>query len=84
MKFPLVWTNHLPDQEKPAFEAMVRNSTLLLSRLNEILSDEEKTVYRSLTKDFDSPNWSHEHAFRLGELSRIRKLKDLISFIEKE
>lgn len=77
------WTQQIKDVEaRKDFEVIVRNSTLLLTRLKEILEDRERQLTNSaLTlEDFKDPNWSHRQAFRNGCLSELKKLKELIPF----
>jgi len=81
-----VWTKHLgKPEEKERFEKVLRNSTIVLSRLLEILEEEENLLDNQETSpsQFDNPSWAHKQAFRLGEKSRIKKLKDLLGFIQK-
>lgn len=84
MAHPLssAWTRHLPDQKaREDFAVIVRNSTLLLTRLGEILEEQEKqSVAASYSQDdFKDPNWSHKQAFRNGRLSMIKTLKEIIT-----
>ena len=76
------WTQHLTGKEKDDFEVIVRNSTLLLTRLKQIIEDSERSLQSQAysLKDFEDPNWSHKQAFRNGELARLSKLKALIPF----
>jgi hypothetical protein len=50
----------------------------------EILDEWEEDLTRQETKlsDFDTPNWEVRHAYRLGDRSRIRKLRDLLGFLK--
>jgi hypothetical protein len=74
-------TKRSPDEAKD-FEVIVRNSTLLLTRLKEILEEHEREIGNSSLniKDFEDPNWSHKQAFKNGELTVLKQLKDLIPF----
>lgn len=76
------WTQHLTGQEKEDFEKIVRNSTLLLTRLKAIIEEREKTLLNQSysTSDFEEPNWSHKQAFRNGLLSELRRFKEFIPF----
>jgi hypothetical protein len=81
MALSLRWSQHLNNKkEKEDFEFLVKNNTVLLSRLKNILEEEEQTIFTSETKldDFSDPNWSHKQAFRNGQLSVLRKLKLLL------
>lgn len=75
------WTQGLQGQAKTDFESMVRNSTLLLRRLSEII-EEKKTAISKQTysiDDFKDPSWSHKQAFRNGELSQLSKFLEIIN-----
>lgn len=85
MGLPLEWTKNLKtDQEKQDFESLLRNSTRVMSRLRSILDDWEKelTQREYAPNDYDSPAWGYKQAHRNGERSRIKKLKDLLSFLK--
>lgn len=81
-KFSTAWTENLQGQEKEDFEMIVRNSTLLLTRLKTILEDNERQVQNSglSLSDFSDASWSHKQAFRNGQTAVLRKLKELIPF----
>lgn len=76
------WTNGKTEQAKEDFETIVRNSTLLLTRLKEIIEEQERALLNNSfsVSDFSDPNWSHKQAFRNGELSQLTKLKQLVPF----
>lgn len=81
MSLSTAWTQGLTGEAKSNFESLVRNSTLLLSKLKEIIEDKERSLQAlSLSADdFKDPNWSHKQAFRNGELSSLKKMKDIIT-----
>lgn len=76
------WTRHLDGQAKDDFEIIVRNSTLLLTRLKDYIEENERSLLSLNTSadDFEDPNWSHKQAFRNGQLSGLKKMKELIPF----
>ncbi|MDE2102793.1 MAG: hypothetical protein KGL39_36450 [Patescibacteria group bacterium] len=76
------WTRHLSQSEKSSFEDLVRNSTQILKRLKEIFQEREAEINSAQLSlsDFDSPNWTHKTAFRNGQLSVLKQMKDLIPF----
>lgn len=77
------WINQIRDKEaKDNFEKLIRNSTLLLTRLKEIIEDRERELHAKAfsESDFDSNAWSHKQAARLGRLAELKALKDLIPF----
>lgn len=76
------WTQKLQGQDKADFETIVNNSTLLLTRLKEIIVDQERSLHNLNTSldDFKDPNWSHKQAFRNGQLAAYKLLKEIIPF----
>lgn len=76
------WTRTREGDAKTDFEKIVRNSTLLLTRLKEILEERERELNnKSFSEaDFSDPNWSHKQAARLGRLAELKDLKNLIPF----
>ena len=86
MGLPAPWVRHLPAQDTDhikQFEAAVRNSTVALGRLQDLLKEELEQIERSESSDtqFDTPNWDYHQAYRNGDRSRIRKLLYLLSFM---
>lgn len=84
---PVQWTKHLKDPKAKAdFESLVRNSTTVLSRILEIIKEEELALIRSSVsiEDFKDPNWAYKQAFRNGESKRLKAMRELLSFISKE
>ena len=78
-----VWTSHIKDSEKKkGFEETVRNSTVALGRLKEILIEEDKALSNaSLKSPNGDPSWAFTQAHISGERNRIKKLLDLLSFM---
>jgi hypothetical protein len=78
-----VWTAHVKEADKKkSFEDAVRNSTVALGRLKEILLEEDKALSNSSLKSpTGDPSWAFTQAHISGERNRIKKILDLISFI---
>jgi hypothetical protein len=78
------WIKTTPQDRRAGFEEAVRNSVTALGRLYELLDEWEEELNRAETKlaDFESPNWAVKQAYRNGDRSRIRKLRDLLSFLK--
>lgn len=77
------WTKHLKDPDRKAgFEKTLRNNTLIMDRLYDILTEWERLVLASETNpaDYDAASWSHKQAHRNGNREIIKKLKDLVGF----
>lgn len=76
------WTKHLEDQKsKDEFEALLRNNTRILRRLQEIVSEWEGTVVRQerSVKQYETPNWAQLTSHRNGNVEILQRLKDLLS-----
>lgn len=84
MSLATIWFRGTPEDKKESFESVVRNSTIALYRLYEICEEWEDELTRAETKldDFSGPNWALRQAYRNGDRSRIRKFKELLSFIK--
>lgn len=80
----LEWFKHVPPEKKGDYETVIRNSTLVLGLLYDLCNDWEDELSRAETKitDYDNPNWACKTAHRNGDRSRVRKLRDLLSFLK--
>lgn len=79
------WFYGVEEKDRPDVEAAIRNSAVLLRQLNLIVErwDTEINSQEVKISDYDTPSWAARQAHRNGEKSRIRKLRDLISFIKE-
>ena len=68
-------------KSKADFEAAVRNSTVLITRFNEILREEEENLYRyeGDLKNYDG-DWAAKQAFINGKRAQIRIFKKFFDF----
>lgn len=80
----LEWTKGCDPQKKEQLEISIRNSTTALGRLYEIIAEREAELTRAecQVSDYDTPNWAVRQAHRNGERSQLRKLRDLLSFLQ--
>ena len=79
------WHQHIKDdRDKEAFVLTIKNSTVALSRLLEILKEDEEEILRAPLPDYSDAAWSFRQAHRNGELARIRKVKDLLNFTREK
>lgn len=75
------WTQHLKDQsEKDDFEKFLRNSKIILDRLDQMFSEEISAAEDAdvSIKSFDSPNWAEKQAYRNGYKASLKLLKTII------
>ena len=84
-KLATVWTQGVKEQkQREDFETTVRNSTVALGRLYEILEEQEKSIMSqsSLSSDYSQTDWAFKQAHRNGQLETLRKIKELLEFIK--
>lgn len=77
------WTRHLKDADrKEKLEGAIRNSQTALTRLRDILREDEAglSVQQIHPPDSDA-SWAYRQAHIAGERFRIRKMLDLLSFL---
>ncbi len=77
------WTKHLKDQErKSSLEGAIRNSSAALTRLRDLLQEEDAALSNNqITQPDNDASWAYRQAHISGERSRIRKVLDLLSFL---
>lgn len=86
MKLSLEWFKGVPPDRKDAYESVIRNSTVMAERLLALCDEWENDLSRAETKvsDYDTASWGYKQAHRNGDRARIRKLRDLLSFLHGE
>lgn len=79
---PIAWIKNASNKQEA--EAIIRNSTVALSRLYDIIEEKENSINSQelAVTDFDSPAWSHKTAFRLGQKAALKEMKELLAFIK--
>ena len=78
------WFKGLSPEGKKSFEQTLRNTTLVFDRLNDILTEWERSIEKkSFSEDDLEGNWQLKQVFRYGDLQRIRKMRELISFYKE-
>lgn len=83
---PLPWVKNLKTQEeKDKFEQIVRSSVTALSRLYDLLEEQERDLYNqeATLDDFTSVDWAYKQAFRNGLKANIKNLKQLLQFTKE-
>jgi hypothetical protein len=77
------WTKHLKDPEKKKnLEGAVRNSQAALTRLRDLLLEEDAALSNNQVSQPDNDaSWAFKQAHLSGERLRIRKVLDLLSFL---
>ena len=85
-KLATEWTKHLKDPEAKAdFEKLLRNSTISLGRLREIVEEKLNALDRSEVKTevYDSPNWAYKQADTNGARRVLMNLLAMLDFTKK-
>jgi hypothetical protein len=85
---PTPWIRHLSHQDKDTktnFEAAIRNSTVALSRLRQIIQEDLDSLDRAETSEnqFEDPNWSHKQAYWNGQRSKLLSYLSLLNIDPK-
>lgn len=83
MSISVEWFIDVPADKKQQIEAALRSSPVLVRQLNKLLDrwENELSAAESRISDYDTPSWGEKQAHRNGDRSRIRKLRDLLSFL---
>lgn len=76
------WTRHLPPEKREDFEKYIRNSSLLIDRLVDILRTRGVAISSKETSEetFDNPSWSHKEAYLLGRKAELKSILALLDF----
>lgn len=80
------WFIGISPDRKEGIEQAIRNSSTLVIQVNNILDqwEEQLDAAESKISDYDTPSWECKQAHRNGDRSRIRKLRELFSFIKEK
>lgn len=84
-RLAITWTQGIPEDRKASTESAIRNSTIALGRLQEILAEKlEATASKEASLDaYESPSWSHRQAHLNGYRQGLTELLQLLSFLDK-
>lgn len=80
---PTVWFQDLSEDHKKSFEDTLRNSTLVLTKLRQILISRLESIDSSeLREDFyELPNLAERLAYNRGQKRNIQDQLNLLAFI---
>lgn len=83
-KLPLVWSKGLSEKDKEALEYVLRNNSILIPKLVEIIDQmiDEETRSETTLSDYDSPSWSHKQADRNGARRAYKRIRSLFSYMD--
>ncbi len=85
-KIPTDWIKNLDsDKAKEDFESLLRNSSRTLRRLKDLCDEYESSIDNGQlsVKLFEEYNWALRQAYMNGQKQAYRKVKDLVTFIER-
>lgn len=74
------WTQGLNEVEKEDFTKLLKNSSIVLGRLEEIVQTLDSSVSNQELKeeDYNNPSWAYKQAFRNGQRSAYNKVLKLL------
>lgn len=79
------WVKHLPrgSKEYEEFKSLVKNSTQILTRMDEILRDQEEAIDKVelSEKQYSTPNWDVLQAHRNGRKEQINNIRALLQHL---
>lgn len=80
------WIKHVQNdsEAKAEFVSTLKGSTIALRRLQEILAEYEADLAAGeiIPGSFENPSWAYKQAFTLGRRAELKRLRDLLSFLE--
>ena len=81
---PLPWTKHLKGKEKEDFESLLRNSTRVLSRFRDLITEREADITRQETslETYKDTGWPYLQAHLNGRKAELQELKKLLEFLK--
>jgi len=86
MTLSIEWTKHLQNDTaaKEQLELAVRNSTVAINRLLEILEEKKKNLDKSETSifEYENPSWGYKQAHVNGKKASLDEIITLLQFIK--
>lgn len=84
-QLPSVWFHGIDPEKKEEFEGAIRNSTVALSKLYEILESYwDQLDLREMNEEtFKCPEWANLQAYYGGQKKSIHKIMSLIEGIAR-
>lgn len=86
MKAPSIntkWIRKVEPDKQENLEKLIRNSTIVLSRLKQIVEDDLVEMEKVPVSDYEHPSWSHKQAHENGKKEYARQMLTLLSFLEQ-
>ncbi len=77
------WTRNLKDPKaKSDFEIILRNSTLVNSRLVQLLEEIRRDTLKTKFTDYESASWAYKQADQNGYIRAIDDIISLFKYME--
>lgn len=77
------WTRNLRDPEaKRNFEQVLRNSTLVSSRVVDLLNEMKRDTQKTKFTDYESASWAYKQADQNGYIRAIDDILNLFKHID--
>jgi len=77
------WIRKVEPDKQENLEKLIRNSTIVLSRLKQIVEDDLVEMEKVPVSDYEHPSWSHKQAHENGKKEYARQMLTLLSFLEQ-
>ena len=75
------WTSNLNGKPKKDFEDVVKNSSMLLDRLTEIVEQQIESIQNTSKEDYDNSAWAYKQADRNGQ---VRAYRDILKLTNRK
>jgi len=75
------WGSNLKGKEKETFEGVIKNSSMLLDRLTEIVEQQIQSLHAPSKEDYDNSAWAFKQADRNGQL---RAYRDILTLTDRK
>jgi len=75
------WSSNLKGKDKENLDSAVKNSSMLLDRLTEIVQQQIQTLECPTKADYDSSSWAYKQADRNGQL---RAYRDILTLTDRK
>ena len=74
------WTQGLSPEDKATMETLVKNSTIVLNRLESIVKEWDAGAEKASIspKNFDNVNWAYAQAYVLGQRQAYKQVTELL------
>lgn len=79
MSVDMKWVQGIASEKKEPFEQLLRNSSIVFTKLTEILENLDRDNLKTTKTDYDSPSWAYRQADQNGYRRALRDVINLIT-----